>query len=287
MVSRIKRFVSAGILIFLGFPVYSAVPVNIAVPSLGEGLERLKQWTTLINAIEDGCSLSLNLIVARDNRVIKQGFEVKNYDLAFVDSFWYFLWRNSGLCREVAVVQIDGTRFRRIYLVSNRDSIFRNIGDLENRSIAFTLKNESAAGFYLPMAMLLSKGINPFTYFKESIFSETFLSILKGTAYGKLDAGFITSSVYSMDSNQYLVSSVRIIMKSEIIPQWILVARSDFNPEAVSKIEDFLLGLSGSGDGEKLLLEAGFSGFTHTSEEDFSDIGKYIKILENNYASPE
>ncbi len=277
----------AGFIILLATQSVFSVPVNIAVPALGEGLKKLKQWTILVKAIEESGGIELNLIVARDNFVIEEGLGTKNYDLAFVDSFWYLIWEKQNLCREIASVEIGGKKHRKILLISNKDSIYRNIHDLKNKSIAFTLKNESAAGFYIPLAMLLSKGIDPFSAFKESIFSETFLSILKGTAYGKLDAGFVTTNILNRNDLGFLSSSVRVILESDSLPQWILIGRNDFDPEIQAIIETVLLNMDDTEEGRQILSDTGFTGFDHTEKEDFTAMKKYLDILEANNASPE
>lgn len=204
-----------------------------------------------------------------------------------MDSFWYLIWEKQNLCREIASVEIGGKKHRKILLISNKDSIYRNIHDLKNKSIAFTLKNESAAGFYIPLAMLLSKGIDPFSAFKESIFSETFLSILKGTAYGKLDAGFVTTNILNRSDLGFLSSSVRVILESDSLPQWILIGRNDFDPEIQAIIETVLLNMDDTEEGRQILSDTGFTGFDHTEKEDFTAMKKYLDILEANNASPE
>ena len=281
-----KILLALSLFLFICFPGFS-VPVHVVVPALGEGMLKLQQWTPIVEILEDTCGLNINLIVARDNEVIKRGFQSKNYDMAFVDPFWYFLWEKNLLCQSVAQAEIEGSTFRRIMLVVHKDSIFRKLEDLKNKRIAFTLKNESAAGFYLPLAMLLEKNIDPFSYFEENIFSETFQSILKGVAYGKLDAGFITSNIYNRKENKSLTDSLRILLSSTKIPQWILVMRSDFDKETASKIGTSLINLVQSEEGRKILHTAGFTGFIPVSDKNFYQLGRYMEVLEKNHAAPE
>ncbi len=264
-----------------------AVPVRIAVPALGEGLLKLKQWTPLVKTLEEQCGIEINLVIVRDNAVIEKGLQDHYYDLAFVDSFWYFLWKEKNFCTPLVQAETGGTSMRRILLVVNKDSIIRRLEDLRGASIAFTLKDESAAGFYLPLAMLLQEGIAPFRYFKESVFAETFQSILKGVAYGKLDAGFITSGIYNRKENTYLTDSLRILLASGLVPGWILIGRKGFNSSVTADIDTVLLSLSRSTEGKAVLSTSGFTGFIRASEKNFYQLGKYVKLLEKNHAAPE
>lgn len=280
------RFLFLFLLFLTGLQIY-AVPVRIAVPALGEGMEKLKQWTPLVKNIENESEIEINLVIARDNAVIKKGLEDHYYDLAFIDSYWYFLWKGKNFCIPIAQAEVNGKTTRRILLVVNKDSIITNKEDLKDRSIAFTLKNESAAGFYIPLAMLLEKKVDPFSYFKESVFAETFQSIIKGVAYGKLDAGFITSNVYDRKENKSLAGSLRILLSSDPVPGWILIARNGFNREIAVKIKNALTALSSLQEGKKVFNASGLSGFDPVSDKNLSGLRSYIKILEINHAAPE
>ncbi len=68
-----KKYLMGFFLFFAGFFVLRlyAVPVRIAVPALGEGLLKLKQWTPLVKTIEEQCGIEINLVIVRDNAVIE------------------------------------------------------------------------------------------------------------------------------------------------------------------------------------------------------------------------
>ncbi len=183
--------------------------------------------------------------------------------------------------------EINRKTTRRIILVVNRDSIIRKAEDLKNKSIAFTLKNESAAGFYLPLAMLLKEKIDPFSYFRESVFPETFQSILKGVAYGKLDAGFMTSTVFDREENRNLTESLRILLSSDPVPGWIIIVRNGFNREIAEKINTVLTALSQSKEGKAVIGASGFTGFVSVSNTACYQLEEYVGILEKNHAAPE
>ena len=264
-----------------------AVPVHLAVPALGDGMNKLKQWTTLVTCLEQECGFEIELIITRNNLVIKDGLESKNYDLAFIDPFWYIYWNKKDLYTLLAQAEISGKDKREIMLIVHRDSVFRSLKDLRNRKVAFTLKNESAEGFYLPMALLVSRGIDPFNFFRESMFAETFTSIIKSVAYGKLDAGFITSNVYLDPGNKALSGVLRVIFESDPIPQWVLIGRADYSKEKMDAIRDALILLQSGEEGREILEDAGFSGFISVRGKDLSVMNKYIDILESYHAAPE
>jgi len=168
-----------------------AVPVNFAVPSSGEGIRQLSLWSPLINLLKEETNLDINLVITKNHEIIREEMGLKNYDFALIDPFWYKHWQNSGVCflfLETGRKEADG--FRSILIV-HKGSVFRTLKDLENKSIALTVPFDSAPGFYIPLAMMFEHDIEPFSYFKAIVFPETFESVLKGIAYGKLDSGFM------------------------------------------------------------------------------------------------
>ncbi len=264
-----------------------AVPVNFAVPSSGEGLRQLLLWSPLIDLLKDETGLDINLVITKDHEIIKKEMELKNYDFALIDPFWYKYWQNTGVCfsfLETGRKETDG--FRSILIV-HKGSVFRTLKDLENRSIALTVPFDSALGFYIPLAMMFEHGIEPFSYFKAIVFPETFESVLKGIAYGKLDSGFITSDLLDNPGNSRYRDEIRVIIESEILPCPVIVVRKDFNQELLYKIREAMIHIVDSERGTELVNRIGFSGFMQPEEEEYDVLRQYLNILELNDASPE
>lgn len=277
-------------LIFLFFLIGGtifAVPVNFAIPSSGEGLRQLLLWAPLIDLLKEETGLDINLVITKNHEIIREEMELKNYDLAVIDPFWYIYWQNSGVCSsflETCRKKTDG--FRNVLIV-HKGSVFRTLKDLESRSIALTVPFDSASGFYVPLAMMFEHNIEPFTYFKAIVFSETFESVLKGIAYGKLDSGFITSDLLDNPENSRYKDEIRIILESAILPGEVIVVRKDFNQELMYTIREAIIHIVDSERGTELVNQMGFSGFMIPEEEEYDLLKKYLNILELNDASPE
>ena len=133
----------------------------------------------------------------------------------------------------------------------------------------------------------MEHGLDPSGDFKEIVFSETYLSILKGVSYGKLDAGFVTSTILMEEKNKPYMKDTRIILRSEPLPQWSLVVRRDYRQEPISAIKSGLLTLKDTAAGREMLTRAGFSAFIHAEPDDFIVIKSYLKFLEEHHAAPE
>jgi len=274
--------------IFFLFPNHSgAIPVNIAIPANGEGMKMLLSWTPLIKHLEEETNLEINLIIIRDHKTIKEELERKNYDFALIDPFWLEYWEKTDICLPFLETVSNKSRDFSSILIVHKDSIFRKLEDLENYNLALTVPDDSASGFYIPLAIIFTKGINPFLFFKSIVFPETFESILKGVAYGKLDSGFITSNLlYKMENRKYR-DEIRIIMKSEPLGEPIIVIRNDFNKETMNKIREALINFSNSVGGKEVLNKIGLAGFKIPENNTNNTLSRYLHILELNNASPE
>jgi len=278
------------LLIVLSFSISHKVlslSINFAVPSSGEGLKQLRTWDPIRRYLEDNMDLTINIIIARDHSIIKEKLNNKNYDFAVVDSFWFENWKKGMICNLFLEAQKLNYSSIKSLLIVNKDSIYRSLEDLKNHSLALTLPDDSAYGFYVPLAMIYEYGIDPFSYFKEIVFPETYESILKGIAYGKLDSGFITSDILYSPEYQRYSESMRILMKSQNLPDLCLVVRKDFNTDLLNKFEKLLTNLVNSREGLNLLQNSGFSGFYVPENQDLDFFKNYLSILESHNASPE
>ena len=133
-------------------------------------------------------------------------------------------------------------------------------------------------GFYIPLALMYEKGIDPFSYYKAVIFPETFESILKSVAYGKLDSGFIISNILENEDNSVYSDNIRIIIKSDPLPLPLIVIRNDFNKELSIIFQQAIIDISNN---------LNISNFEVPNSNEFNILTHYLNILEKNNASPE
>jgi len=265
----------------------AALTINFAVPASGEGLKKLLIWTPIIKQLEVSIGQEVNLIIARDHEIIKKELEQKNYDFAVLDPFWYENWKNNKICSLfLKSTLLESTEIRSILIV-NKNSIFRSLNDLKDSNIALTVPNDSANGFYIPLALMYESGIDPFSLFNSIVFPETFESILKGVAYGKLDSGFITSDILNNPKNNPYRNNIRIIIESEPLPPPLIVIRNDFNKELSIAIKKALILISNKKEDSINQIKSDISPFEEPISDRFTILGNYLLILEKNNASPE
>ena len=264
--------------------VTAAPPVVLAVPANEEGLVRFRQWTPLAEYFRKTSGLILEIV--EDHPSVFRGMENKLYDLAFVDPVWYVLLADRGLCIPLARPIVAGRDTFRSLLIVHRDSIVRSVDDLSGRRVALTAPFESAGVYYNPLALLEANNLSIADH-EKLVFSDTFLSILKGVAYGKLEAGFVSSPVLDDLRNASLREQVRVVLESEAIPQWTVVVRGDLRQETVAVIRKWLLEAANTEQGRSALALAGFSAFIEAQDPDYNIVRRYLEAVGDRIVPPE
>lgn len=262
--SRPERVVFLFFMIF-GFMItgfLAAVPLNLAVPSMQEGLSKIEQWTPIVEYLEGECGFEIELLIVKDHEVLSRGLRDRFYDVGFVNALWEQRLTTGGQFLTRARVSIGGGEQFTTHIIVNKDSVIRKVSELGGEFLALTVQGESLGGYYIPLILCREAGVDLTEVFRQIVYSETFESILKGVAFGVVDAGAVTSDIlYSAEMKDYR-AEVRSVAISKPLPQWALVARDDNKTQQMDRFISELVGMSGEPGGRAVLVSAGFDGFT-------------------------
>jgi phosphonate transport system substrate-binding protein len=261
-------------------------PVVFALPANEEGLARYSRWKPITDYLSGASGAGLVLEMVEDHAAVQRGLKTRLYDLAFVNPLWCEALCEKRLCIPLARPVVLGRDTVRSLLVVHRDSIVRSVDDLAEATIALTGPHESALGYYVPLSLLEAQGLQQSEH-ERILFSDTFLSVLKGVAYGKLEAGFVSSSVLDDSSNAPLREQVRVILESEALPQWTVVARTELRPQTIAAVRNALLEMGKFERGRAVLAPTGFSAFVQATETDYEGLVRYTGAVEAAVVSPE
>ncbi len=255
--------------------IFTKPPVIFVVPAKEEGLKKYQQWFLLIKYLNERSELTFEFELAKDHLTVQQGLTNKIYDISFVDPVWCIYLKERGVCEPLVRVVIQKKDTNRSLLIVHKDSIYYSLNDLKNKNIGLLFPYESDTGYYIPL-VLLNKHNFPTLDNKNFIFTDTFISILKGVVYGKLDGGFINTNIYQDPKNFTQTKEIRVILESIVIPQWTVVVRKDLQKSIILTIKSLLLEIHNSQDGKKALLQAGFDKFIIAEDKDYQSLRDYI-----------
>lgn len=281
---RLGRFRFAVSLLALRAASAACVPMTIGIPATEGGLPTVRAWALLCSRVQAASGIELRYVVLKDHRAVLDQMQGRFVDLAVVDPAWYLKERRS--LTPLLSARFTGRDVIRVRLVVPRSSIFYRISDLAGHSIALTRAGESAAGYYVPLAMLAQAGIvhrDP----GRLVFAETFDSILKGVAFESLEAGAVPSYEMETETGRACADFVRIIGESAPLPQPLLVGRTADGGDRTRALLDAFLGLSGSEEGRRALAQSGYAGFYPPGEAGFDALEGYLRIFGEAYGAPD
>jgi len=172
------------------------------------------------------------------------------------------------------------------HIIVNKDSVFRRIDELSGDYFALTVPYESLGGFYIPLLMCRQAGIEASEVFRQVVFSETYMSILKGVAFGVIEAGAVTSDVLNSPGMKEYSSEVRNVGISKALPHWSMVAYRSHKSVRVNRFIRELIEMNLDPEGVRILDEAGYTGFVPV-EDTFDTIPPdYLDMIEEIDALP-
>lgn len=168
------------------------------------------------------------------------------------------------------------------------DSPFQRIEDLQGKVMAFVDPN-SASGFQAPNYYLNQAGINPNSYFANTVFSGSHENSIMGVINGQFDAAFNwwhndnRSNPHRMaDKGMINLDDLRIIWSSEMIPNTPYVARGDLPEELKELFVQALIDMPVKDpDAWQALTDGQVEGVVRATRDDYLDI---IAITEANQA---
>jgi ABC-type phosphate/phosphonate transport system substrate-binding protein len=230
-----------------------------------------------VEYLEQRTGFPIELTVESSHEKVLSGLRNNFYDIAFMNAYY-----------ETKAVEYDeiasvfrfhtprGQTYRTCFIVSD-DSIIRHPHEMAGDYLALTVSKESLAGYYIPLIELGRHGIDIEKVFRQIIFSETQESVLKGVAYGLIDAGAVTDDLLEDVRYQYLASQVRTVIISDPIPQWAAVMQTGMKQEMLSVIIEQMSGMHLDPEGREVLAKAGLLRFAPSGDSDLSLSELYVK----------
>jgi|GEM_PF-3967684 len=265
-----KRLKLVTLVVFsLGFPIQPifSVPLYFALPAAQSGLTKLEAWRPIVAYLEEESGVEIALVIARDHKTLIEGMGGRYYDIGCMNALWEARLIRTGKFQTVARAEGPEGPAYSVAIIVNKNSIIRKMEDIGGRYFAMTIPYDALGGFYLPLFLFEREGISPDIVFDQIIYANDDLSILKGVAFGFIDAGVVSSQVLGASASQALSAQVRVIARSEKIPQWALVIRLDTSKkESVSRVIAALVRMQERDEGCKLLSRTQFHGFVSADD---------------------
>jgi phosphonate transport system substrate-binding protein len=178
-------------------------------------------------------------------------------------------------------------------ILVRKDSGLKNLGDLKNRSFAFTHLG-STSGYVVPMSSLLDEGVDPDRFFSEIVYAGGHSAVIRMILDGKVDAGATfaddpTGKEGSWTAEEFIAAAeaklLRPIFFSPPIPgdTFTVTARCGKDqPKLVALLKTTLLEMGDTRTGHRILSDLyNIDDLTEGSDADYDPIRQAFQSVRN------
>ncbi len=199
--------------------------------------EMRAEFEPLMNYLSEAIGQKVTLYIAKDYGDLRTQMENGRVDIGSFSPFAYVDAARGGKIHIIAQSIIEGSATYRGIIVVRKDSKLKSIAELKGKRFAF-VDPKSASGYIYPRAMLIEKGINPETFFKETIFAGSHDKVIAAVLEGRVDAGAIT------------------VASSDPIPHDAIAVRIGMNEKLAQRIQLALINLDKSEAGRRVIARS-------------------------------
>jgi phosphate/phosphite/phosphonate ABC transporter binding protein len=218
--------------------------------------EMRTEFEPLMNYLSDAIGQKVTLYIAKDYGDLRTQMENGRVDIGSFSPFAYVDAARGGKIRIIAQSIIEGSATYRGIIVVRKDSGLKSIANLKGKRFAF-VDPKSASGYVYPRAMLIERGINPETFFKETIFAGSHDKVIAAVLEGRVDAGAIYDGALGVARRSGVsVDGLLTIASSDPIPHDAIAVRIGMDEGLAKRIQLALINLDKSEAGRRVIARS-------------------------------
>jgi phosphate/phosphite/phosphonate ABC transporter binding protein len=224
-------------------------------PVLGE-TEMRAEFDPLATYLSDSIGQKVVLYVAKNYGDLRTQMEAGAVDIGSFSPFAYVDAARGGKIRIIAQSIIDGAATYRGIIVARKDSGLKTMADLQGKRFAF-VDPKSASGYVYPRAMLMEKGINPESYFKETIFAGDHNKVIAAVLGGRVDAGATYDNAPAIARAAGVPTENLVVLAStDPIPHDAIAVRIGLDESLAKKTQTALVDMDKSEAGRRIIANS-------------------------------
>jgi len=193
---------------------------------------------------------------------VREALERGEVDVAFVCTGTYLhSLRDKSMRLLVQPVFRDSLDYRCLVIVPAQSSA-ATLDDLRGAVMAFT-DSESNTGCIVPCATMLTRGLDPKSYFRKVVFTGSHDRSIMAVAHSVVDGAAVDSLVWhsALRQDPELARRVRIIWQSEPFGPPPVVVSAMIDPALETSLRKALLAMDKDPAGHEILSELGIERF--------------------------
>lgn len=228
--------------------------LRVAVAAMVSPKETLIFYEELLKYIGDQINYNITLVQRKTYSEVNELFPKRLIDLAFVCSGPYANDRDKYQFEGIATPVVRNKPYYQSYLIVHKDSPYQSLDDLKGKIFAFT-DPDSNTGSLVPRFWLHEMNKTPTSFFKRIAFTYSHDNSILAVAKGLVDGAAIDGHKWEFyqAKNPYFTSKTRVIKKSDFYGAPPLVASSYLQPDLKRAIQNVILNMHKSGEGQTIL----------------------------------
>ena len=190
--------------------------IHVAIASMSSPRESFMYYNELLQFVSEIINVPIHYIQKETYEDVNQLLLDGAVDFAFICSGAYVDAVEDGNVKLLAVPMINDTTIYNSYIISNNNSEINKLGDLKDKSFAFT-DPLSFSGYNYPLYRLQEIGWENEDFFSRSVFTFGHDLSIEMVNRGIIDAASVNSLIYDYlgKFNSKKIENINIIEKSE------------------------------------------------------------------------
>lgn len=219
--------------------------------------------------------MEVELFVAADYVGVIEAMNAGRLDIAYYGPLTYVLASDKLGAIPLVKAEVKGSPTYHSIIITRKDSGVETADDLKGQIFAFG-DPASTSSHLMPNAMLRQEGINPDTDL-DVVFTGGHDAVAMAVFSGDAAAGGMNENNYYNLINQGIINEdeVKVLLKSEEIPEYPWAARKDLNPDLVDKLIEAFVKI----DDMAILEPQLATGFVPAENSDYDVIRDLVDIL--------
>ena len=247
--------------------------LRVAVAAMISPKETLVYYQALLDYIGTQLELPIQLIQRKTYGEINELFPKRQIDLAFICTGPYALGKEMFGFEALATPIVRNEPYYQSYLIVNKDSPYKKLGDLRGRVFAFT-DPESNTGALIPNFWVVEMGEDPNQFFDRVTYTYSHDNSIMAVAKGLVDGAAVDGHKweYYHLRNPYYTAMTRVIRKSAPFGSPPVVASVYLDEALKSKIRTLMYNMHKDAAGKQILDELLIDRFTEPQEHWYESV---------------
>jgi phosphonate transport system substrate-binding protein len=244
-----------------------------------------RRFAPLVAYLSDRLNRPVRLRSAPDFAAFWDLVSHGHLDLVHYNQYHYIKAHARFGHRAILKNQESGQDRIRAAILVPADSPVKRIEDLKGRKILFGGGRGAMVSYILARRMLSRHGLRPDDYL--SAFSSTPVSAVRDLFFGQGDAAGIGEVILKRRDTPWKDlgwPAPRLLALSEPIPQLPWAVTPNVDRDTALRIQAALLALNNTGQGQRILAQAGLSGLRTARDADYDPVRRIVQqVLNEQY----